>query len=164
MKPKWTKTSTWQSWQMLRQRCTNPKKKQFKDYGGRGISCCERWDTFTNFLEDMGEKPKGYQIDRIDVNGNYCKENCRWVSPKENANNRRNNRILVFKGESKTIAQWAVLKKMTVETLRARVRRGWSVDDALTLKVDSSKNISKFKKLRNYEKKINDKRIQCPSR
>lgn len=157
------KTSgSYETWRSMRQRCTNPKKNQFKDYGGRGVEVCERWQVFNNFLEDMGEKPRGFQIDRIDVNGNYCRENCRWVSAKDNANNRRNNRTLTFHGKTKTIAQWAVLKRITVETLRGRIRRGWSVDDALTLKVDRSKNISKFKKLRNHEKKINDKRVQCP--
>lgn len=73
----------------MRQRCNNPNSDQWKWYGGRGISICERWDNFTLFLEDMGERPQGHSIDRINPDGNYEPSNCRWATPKQQAENNR---------------------------------------------------------------------------
>jgi len=83
------KTSTYNSWRCMKRRCNSKSNHNYKYYGARGIKVCERWHIFKNFLDDMGEKPEGLQLDRIDVNGDYCKENCRWVTPKENSANRR---------------------------------------------------------------------------
>lgn len=80
----------YRAWSNMRQRCNNPNNHKFKDYGARGISVCVRWESFENFLADMGNHPgKGYSLDRIDVNGNYEPSNCRWADAKTQANNKR---------------------------------------------------------------------------
>jgi hypothetical protein len=82
-------SGTYGVWAHMKDRCLNPNCEKFKDYGGRGITICKRWLKFQNFLKDMGEKPKGLSIDRINNDGNYNKRNCRWATPKQQQNNTR---------------------------------------------------------------------------
>lgn len=84
-----TRSNTYNTWALMHRRCTKEYDPEYKNYGGRGITVCERWNSFSNFLKDMGEAPKGYYIDRIDFNGNYNSNNCRWITPKESALNTR---------------------------------------------------------------------------
>src|SRR5436309_1877292 len=86
---KW-KSKEWNSWDHMRRRCNNPKDPKYDDYGGRGITICERWTTFQNFYDDMGDCPsKSHSLDRIDNEGHYEPGNCKWSTPKEQSNNRR---------------------------------------------------------------------------
>lgn len=84
-----SKTLTYRTWASMKSRCQNPNEPRYKDYGGRGISVCDRWLKFENFLEDMGEKPRGLTLDRKNNDRGYCKENCKWSSKQEQARNRR---------------------------------------------------------------------------
>jgi hypothetical protein len=113
-------------------RCQNPSAKGYENYGGRGISVCERWKDFTAFYEDMGDPPSGTSIDRIDNNGNYEPSNCRWATVTEQARNRRTNKILSFRGKDKCIAEWAECLGLTVNAIRNRLRVGWSVEQTLS--------------------------------
>jgi hypothetical protein len=83
------RSGAWVSWYGMKSRCSNPKQYSFKDYGGRGITVCERWKVYANFLADMGPRPPGTTLDRIDNDKGYEKSNCRWATPKEQAQNRR---------------------------------------------------------------------------
>lgn len=127
-----TGSHTYRSWQSMRQRCNDSDSKDFRNYGGRGISVCARWDGFLAFLEDMGERPKGTTLDRIDVNGNYEPSNCRWADHRTQSNNKRSNVVVTHDGQSKTVAQWAEIVGLERKTLEYRIRVGWPADRALT--------------------------------
>lgn len=110
----------------IKQRCLNKNSSSFENYGGRGIRICKRWlekgTGILNFIEDMGRKPgKEYSIDRIDVNKGYYKDNCRWVTNKEQQNNKRNNNIIEFEGKRMTLTQWSEYLGIAVVTLYGRL-------------------------------------------
>lgn len=119
-------TPEYRSWKGMKERCRNPKSPNWKNYGGRGISICERWLKFENFLFDMGKCPFGKSIERINNNGNYCPENCKWATALEQQNNRRNNRVISFNGETMTVYQWGRKLNMIPETLSLRFKR-WGI-------------------------------------
>lgn len=123
-------------WAGMINRCENRKDPSFYLYGGRGIAVCAEWrHDVLRFSKDMGERPKGYSLDRIDNSGSYSKENCRWASSSQQANNRRNNKILTADNKSQTIAQWARDLNINSATIwrRLNVYR-WSIERALSKK------------------------------
>lgn len=129
------RTPTYNSWVSMKTRCTNANTPYFINYGGRGIKVCDRWiNSFENFLEDMGVRPKGTSLDRIDVNGDYSPENCRWASAKEQGNNTRFNVILEMNGVSDTYAGWEFRTGIHRDTIRKRINAGWTVEKSLTTK------------------------------
>jgi hypothetical protein len=134
------KTKTYKVWNGMLQRCGNPKSSGFHKYGARGIKVCEHWNLFENFYADMGDPPSPkHTLDRINPKGNYCPENCRWTTQKVQQNNRSNNRLITFKGRTKTLQQWSIATGMNHKTLSRRLDK-WGVDRALsTPKPDSTK-------------------------
>lgn len=125
---------TYVCWFSMKARCYNPRTINYADYGGRGITVCQRWrESFANFLADMGQRPAdGMELDRKDNNGNYTPANCRWVTAKVNARNRRSNRMLTYRGETHTMAEWAEIAGLPQRILKARMKLGWSVEEAIS--------------------------------
>lgn len=114
-------SKTYGSWKGMIERCLNPNRPDYHCYGGRGITIYQRWRKFENFLEDMGEAPEGYQIDRIDNDGNYCKENCKWSTRKEQNRNRRDNTLLTYDGKTQCLAALAEELDINYNTLCSRI-------------------------------------------
>jgi len=122
----------YKTWVEMRYRCENPKKHNFQYYGGRGIKVCERWNDFPNFVADMGERPVGTTLDRIDLDGDYFPGNCRWASKKTQMNNMSSNRTLFVDGERLTMTQASERYGVKVGTIWKRLKDGWEVGDAVT--------------------------------
>lgn len=124
---------TYKSWEAMKARCFNPKHREYGLYGGRGITVCSRWkESFEIFLADMGERPKGHSIDRIDYNGNYEPSNCRWATIKVQSRNRRNNLYFTINGVTKCLADWCEEYSAPWSRTYNRIQRGWDIMNALT--------------------------------
>lgn len=119
-------STEWKIWRGMKHRCYNPKHVAYKNYGGRGIVMCDSWKSdFTNFVSDMGLRPSmDVELDRIDVNGAYCKENCRWVTRSKNCRNKRTNNVVEFNGHKKSLADWAEFLDIPYNTIQSRFIRG----------------------------------------
>lgn len=130
-------------WKLMKARCNNKTSKTYVGYGSRGIKVCDEWsgdNGFSNFYN--WSTNNGYSdnltIDRIDVNGNYEPSNCRWVTMIEQANNKRNNRIIECNGEKHTLAEWSRITGVNCETISGRIKRGWAIEDALFREANKS--------------------------
>lgn len=124
-------TQAWVCWMSMGQRCRNKNRDDFHNYGGRGITICDRWESFENFLQDMGQPPAGMSIERNDVNGNYEPSNCRWATPIEQGRNRRNNRLILIDGVEAPLSAWCEIYGINENTASDRIERGWDVDRAI---------------------------------
>lgn len=120
-------------WHSMVQRCTNKNSKYYKYYGERGITVCERWLKFENFLKDMGERPNNkYQLERIDNNLGYLKENCRWATKQEQVRNTRRNKLYKFNNKNQILTDWAKDRNIPHSTLYTRINKyGWSIEKSL---------------------------------
>jgi len=126
-------TRIYSIWAHVKNRCLNSNNDRYSSYGGRGITICDKWLSFSGFYEDMKD---GYSddlsIDRIDNDKGYSKENCRWATDEQQAYNRRNTLMLTFNNKTKTLNEFAKMFNINKEALRGRIRRGWSIEEALT--------------------------------
>ncbi len=149
-----SKTVEFSTWVQMRARCNVKSHQDYRYYGGRGIKVCKRWMEFLNFYNDMGIKPKGLTIDRIDNDKNYEPSNCKWSTPKEQARNRSNNRYIKYKGLTKTVVEWSEITGIKSRTIHSRLKKGWVGDDVLksprskkgTKRIDTgTKHFSKYR-------------------
>lgn len=116
-------------------RCYNPKATGYEFYGGRGITVCDEWkESFFSFYGDMGDRPEGTTLDRVDVNGNYNKENCRWAYPIEQARNTTANNFIEYNNEIKCLQDWGEVLNIKPNTILTRLRRGWTIEEAFEKK------------------------------
>lgn len=129
-------TRLYHIWNGLNGRCNNPNNKDYANYGGRGISVCDEWREAQNFFDWAIDNGYSHELslDRINTNGDYCPNNCRWITVNEQQRNKRNNRIIEYNGKKHCIAEWAELTGIPKQTIVSRLRYGWDVKDVLTIK------------------------------
>lgn len=142
-------TLAYSSWEHMIARCYDPKNKYYHNYGGRGITVCERWkNSFANFYEDMGECPsKDHSLDRLDNDGTYCKENCKWSTRQEQGRNKRDNHLVTYKGETLTITEIAEKYGIDKRNLYSRINKlGWSINKTIEtpIKIIKKRPLIKF--------------------
>lgn len=141
-------------WAHMKTRCENEKCPAYKNYGGRGITVCERWQSFSSFYEDMGTSPEGTSIDRINNDGNYEPGNCRWANRSEQARNKRNSRMLKVDHVQKTAAEWAEEYGIAINTILQRISYGWTEKEAVTIPVIRSRLGLRYKKNRGAQQDV----------
>jgi len=136
---------TYQVWTGIKRRCFKPSASGYQNYGAKGIVVCDRWrNSFTSFLEDMGERPDRSTIDRIDNSKGYEPGNCRWATSTEQIRNRRITRWLMFRGETRTLKEWADTFSLGYACVHHRLDMlGWSVEDALTQPANANRRLHK---------------------
>lgn len=134
VKHRLSKTPEYRAWINMKTRCSSDSAPYFEYYGGRGITVCDRWlSSFEKFYSDMGKRPgSAHSVDRIDVNGNYEPDNCRWATGSEQSRNQRRNHIVEFGGRVMTLAEAVESSPVPYNTVLYRLKRGWQVDDAVT--------------------------------
>lgn len=146
-----SKTKIYRIWSDMRSRCQNANNAAYVNYGGRGIKVCDKWEDFEAFYADMGEPPKGLSLDRIDNDGPYSPDNCRWADRKTQARNRRHGKKLTLQGETLTVAEWAERSGLAARTIRARLRNGWEPLAAVFGRKVQRKGIPRGERLRDHQ-------------
>jgi len=132
------RTPEYHIWDAMKQRCRNPKDKNYLNYGGRGIMLAECWNRYEQFIADVGRRPgPNYSLERNNVNGNYEPSNCRWATTWEQSRNRRDNRFVTYKNETMCVTDWSERTGISVATISDRLDRGWDIEKALTQCVPS---------------------------
>ncbi len=134
--------SAYQAWVAMMGRCYNSQSKAYANYGGRGIRVCDRWHDPVQFCSDMGPRPSAeHSIDRIDNDGNYEPENCRWATKKQQMNNRRVSRKITHNGQTRTVAKWAADLGIGWHIIAQRISRGWTTKEAIETPVRKKRDI-----------------------
>ena len=129
-------TREYKTWLGMKDRCLNPRNKDFSFYGGRGITICQSWiDSFSAFYQDMGPRPPGHTLDRIDNDGPYSPENCRWTTPTMQQSNKRSNHRITANGVTHTLAEWSAIRDVPHTIFTDRLKRGWTPEDAIFIPV-----------------------------
>lgn len=123
---------TYISWKNMRNRCNYPSSGNYCRYGAVGISYDPDWDSYDNFLSDMGERPDGMTLDRIDSSKNYSKSNCRWATPSQQQSNRKNCMHLTYNGITQTAADWSKSLGLAKGAVWNRIKAGWAIEKAVT--------------------------------
>lgn len=127
-----SRTATYVSWKSMMVRCYNTGNHKYPDYGGRGITVVDSWHCFENFRRDMGPRPQGKTLDRIDVNGHYGPDNCRWADVYQQAQNKRSNVYITHEGKKMCLAEWARATGIDQRKISSRLRYGWQIERVLT--------------------------------
>ena len=141
-------TPEYHAWVDMKQRCLNPNAKNYSYYGGRGITVCDRWLNFKNFLADMGSRPTAkHSLDRIDNNADYSPNNCKWSTKAEQQNNQRTNRLITIENNTRTIAQWAKKMGYGETVIYERLKAGWSEYKAVMTPVRPYKSTKKLSRI-----------------
>ena len=143
-----TRSRLYSVWNMMKQRCNDPNHRYYKNYGGRGVSVCDEWaksyEAFRDWAMANGYDPDAKHgectLDRIDNDGDYCPENCRFIGWSEQQRNTRRSRTITFNGETKTLVEWGEKTEINPGTIAFRLKSGWSVEDALTIKPKIGRN------------------------
>jgi hypothetical protein len=137
---------SYRTWVMMRQRCLNPNAIGYKNYGGRGIKICKRWNDFENFAKDVGVPPSSkHTLDRFpNKNGDYEPSNFRWATWKEQQRNKRDNKTVSYKGETKTVAEWSDITGIEYSTIHRRLSNEWKLDDVFNRAVREVERVISF--------------------
>ena len=136
-------SSTFNIWKGMLARCYRRKSRSYKNYGGRGITVCERWKKFENFLHDMGLRPDGLTLERINNNAGYFPENCKWATPAEQMSNTRIVRLLTHNGETLPTCAWSRKLGLSQGQLGWRLRAGWPIQRALTRRAEDLRTLTR---------------------
>jgi len=124
---------TYSTWRHMKNRCLNKNYPKYNHYGGKGVVVCERWlNSFEDFLNDMGERPVGMTLDRINNDGNYEPDNCRWATNIQQLNNTSKNKYIMYKDQTLTLSEWSRVLGLNYELIKSRLLNGWSIEKTFT--------------------------------